>query len=72
MKKLENFKKEETNLLSDVEMLNVNGGLAMATSRYTCWTETTGQNCCDTRVEKTRDFPDGTTETTTSEYDNNC
>jgi hypothetical protein len=35
MRKLENFKNEKTNLLSDFDMHHINGDLAMSTSRYT-------------------------------------
>lgn len=72
MRKLENFKNEKTNLLSDFDMHHINGGLAMSTSRYTCWTQTSSSGCCDVRCEKTRDYDDGTVVTETYEVDHNC
>lgn len=68
MRKLNEFKKNEPSL-SECEMLKVSGGLYASTSRYTCWSETAGPNCSDTREERTIDQPDGTSTTTITETD---
>ena len=70
MRKLESFKKDETNVLSANEMLSISGSLT--TSRTSCFTDTASEGCCDTRLEKTIDNNDGTVVTTITEVDKEC
>lgn len=69
MRKLEKFKNNSDNLLSENELSKVIGGLMADTSRSTCFTATASADCSDTRIEKTID-ENGTTTTTTTEVDN--
>lgn len=73
MRKLNEFKKDDSNLLSENELLKINGGLLADGSRYTCWTDTCDSGCSDRRCVQTIDENgESKTTTTTTTTNNDC
>ena len=66
MKKLENFKKSNFNLqITDDELKIFTGGKLssgpITLSKYICLESTSEGDCCDSRMEITKDYDNGTT-----------